>query len=76
LPESPFGDLDQGGYREIEAAMAARSPLKKSGDKTKQSSQKHALGLDPGVAFPVLRKNTERTFIVSGKRSLCENKGI
>jgi hypothetical protein len=41
-----------------------------------QSRQKHALGLDPGVAFPVLRKNTERTFIVSGKRSLCENKGI
>jgi hypothetical protein len=42
----------------------------------KQSSQKHALGLDPGVAFPVLRRNTEQTFIVSGKRSLCENKGI
>ena len=28
------------------------------------------------VAFPVLRKNTERTFIVSDKRSLCENKRI
>ncbi len=26
------------------------------------------------MAFPVLRQNTERTFIVSGKRSLCENK--
>jgi nucleotide-binding universal stress UspA family protein len=43
---------------------------------SKQSSQKHALGLDPGVAFPVLRKNTERAFIVSGRRSLCEDKGI
>jgi hypothetical protein len=36
----------------------------------------NVLGLDPGVAFPALRKNTERTFIVSGKRSLCENNGI
>jgi hypothetical protein len=26
------------------------------------------------VAFPILRKNNKRTFIVSDKRSLCENK--
>jgi hypothetical protein len=39
----------------------------------KLSFQKHAHGPDPGVAFLVLEENQKRTFIVSDKRSLCEN---
>ncbi len=31
-------------------------------------------GLNPGVVFPVLGENKERKYVVSGKRSLCQNK--